>query len=276
MSSDAPPSAGFYNFLGWFETNKKPVAIGVGVILVVGVAVGLWTWHKSQREVDAEEALSSVRMPYSPVDTPPPGTAEAFAKVASDYSGTSAAAKALLRSATVYFDQNNYAKAREQFDRYLREFGDTPWVAQAVFGIAACLDAENKTTEAIQKYNDFVSRYPNDPAADQARLSLARLYDKTGQPALALDLLTKMAGPGAPQSAAAAEVQEKIRELYAKYPMLAAPPAPRPPTTPQPAIVPGNTSGAPMIQINPAPGATAPTPKIQITPAPAQPATPGK
>src|ERR1043166_2166901 len=82
MSSDAPPSAGFYNFLGWFETNKKPVAIGVGVILVVGVAVGLWTWHKSQREVDAEEALSSVRMPYSPVDTPPPGTAEAFAKVA--------------------------------------------------------------------------------------------------------------------------------------------------------------------------------------------------
>ena len=77
MDSEAPPSAGFYNFLGWFEANKQRVAIGAGILVVVGLVVGLMVWRSSQRVIEAEEALGLVKMPFSPIEVPPPGTAEA-------------------------------------------------------------------------------------------------------------------------------------------------------------------------------------------------------
>ena len=288
MDSDAPPSVGFYNFLGWLETNKKRAAIGAGVVLFAGIIVGLWVWHNSERATEAEEKLSSVRMPFSPLEAPAPGTGDALAKIASDYPKTPAAAKALLRAGSVYFGEGNYAKARAQFDTYLREFGETPWIPEAVFGLAACLDAENKTTEAITKYNDFVKNYASDPSADQARLNLARLQEKNGQPALALEVLTKMANPQQPgYNPAAAEAQEKVRELYAKYPeLMTPPPAPtRPPGQPPLMVPPTNSllaSNRPQIFLRPdqIPGATpspgpAPTQTPIVPPKPVVP-TSGK
>ncbi len=234
MESGTPPSAGFYNFLGWLETNKQRVAMGVAALFFVGAVIGFFVWRSGQKEIDAEEALSSVRMPFGPSQQPEPGTAEALIKVAEEYPDTSAAAKARLRAGTVYFDQGNYVKAQEQFDKYLRTHGETPWVPQAVYGIAASLEAQGKTAEAIAKYTNFVGTYSSDPAVDQARLTLARLYDQTQRPDLALDILNKLVsgqqggfGPGG------SEAQQRIAELYAKHPALRpAMPSNPPPFTP--------------------------------------------
>lgn len=226
MDSGTPPSAGFYNLLGWLETNKQRVAIGAGVIAVIAAVVGFFVWRGAQRAVEAEEALSSVRMPFVPSETPAPGTAEALARIADEFPKTQAAPKARLRAGTVYFDQGNYAKAQEQFEKFLRDHGDSLWTSQAVFGIAVCFDAQNKVNEAIAKYSDFIGKYSSDPAADQARLSLARLYEQTKQPAQALDVLKKMTDGQMAVSPAAQEAQEKIRELFAKHPELAPPPPP--------------------------------------------------
>ncbi len=221
MESGTPPSAGFYDFLGWLEKNKQRVAIGAGAVVLLAIIIGLFVWRSGQREMDAEQALSSVRASVVPGELPAPGMAESVAKIAEDFPKTPAAAKALLRAGTLYFDQNNFTKAQEQFDKLLRDYGDTAWVPQAVYGIAACLDAQNKPTEAIAKYNDFIRAYPSDPAAEQARLNLARLYEQTKQPALALDVLRKMTeGQQAGFSPGASEAQERLRELYAKNPSL--------------------------------------------------------
>jgi len=228
MDSGSPPSAGFYNLLGWLETNKKRVAIGAGVIAVAAAVAGFFAWRSGQQALEAEDALSSVRI-FGPGETPPPGTAEALAKVAAEFPKTQAAPKARLRAATVFFEQGNYTAAQEQFQKFLREHGDTAWVPQAVLGIAACLDAENKASEAITKYSDFIAKYPNDPAGDQARLSLARLYEQTKQPAQALDVLRKMTEGQNPMgfSPGAQEAQERLRQLVAKHPeLLPPPPAP--------------------------------------------------
>jgi predicted negative regulator of RcsB-dependent stress response len=222
MESGTPPSAGFYNFLGWLETNRQRVAIGLVVLVGLGLIAGFIAWRSGQTEIEAEQALSAVRMPFVPTETPAAGTAETLVKVADEYPKTLAAAKALLRAGTVYFDQGNFTKAQEQFDKFLRNHDKTSWVPQAVFGIAACLDAQNKTAEAISKYNDFIKNYPSDPAADQARLNLARLYERSNQPALALDVLKKLTEQG-PQTQAAGEAQERMRELFAKHPSLVPP-----------------------------------------------------
>ena len=273
MESETPPSAGIYDFLGWIETNKKRVALGVGAIVAVGIIAGLLAWRSGQRESEAELALSSVKVSFIPGEVASAGTAEALAKIAEEYPKTSAGTIALLRSATAYFDSGNFAKAGEQFDRFLRTYPESAYVPQAVFGVAASLDAQGKVTEAIAKYNDFLRTYSGDPAAERARLSLARSYEKNNQPSQALEILTKSTNPQT-GATASPEAQEKIRELFTKYPSLlptntapAMPPAPNiltnfirqtnavriPQATNSQVIA---TSGAPKILLNP----TTPTP----------------
>jgi tetratricopeptide (TPR) repeat protein len=224
MEAGTPPSAGIYDFLGWFETNKKRIAIAAGALAVAGIIAGLYVWQRGQREIDAEQALSSVHMPFSPNEPLPPGTGDALAKIADEYSGTAAAPKAMLRAGTSYFAENKYGKAQEQFDKLLRNHGDTIWVPQAVYGIAATFEAQGKATEAINKYNEFIKNYPSDPAVDHAKLNVARLYEQTEQPALALDLLKKMTEGQTGYSPAASEAQERLKGLYAKHPELMPPP----------------------------------------------------
>jgi len=171
MESGSPPSAGFYDFLGWLETNKKRVAIGAATVFIVALIAGFFVWRSGQREIEAEQALSSVKVAVSPGDLPAPGSGEAIAKIAEEYPKSAAGAKALLRSGTIYFDQGDFAKAQAQFEKLLRDYGDTPWVPTAVFGIAASLDAQSKATDAITRYNDFIRNYPGDAAIDQARLT---------------------------------------------------------------------------------------------------------
>ena len=116
METNAPQTAGLYDVLGWFEANKKRVATGAVVVAVVGLGVGFFAWQRGQRVIQAEQALAGLKMPYSPLEAPAAGTGDALAKIAADYPGTSAAAKALLRAGTVYFGEGNFAKARASFD----------------------------------------------------------------------------------------------------------------------------------------------------------------
>jgi tetratricopeptide (TPR) repeat protein len=61
----------------------------------------------------------------------------------------------------------------------LQEYPTSPWVAEATYGVAASLDAAGKTAEAITKYEEIRKRYANSAVADQTKLSLARLYEKS-------------------------------------------------------------------------------------------------
>src|SRR5205085_3942183 len=249
-----------------------------------------WVWRSGQKELEAEESLSAVRMPFSPLESPGAGTAEALVKVAQQYPNSRAAAKAHLRAGSVYFGEGNYSKAREQFDAYLRSPSDTPWVPEAVFGVAASLDAENNVSEAVVKYKDFIERYPGDSSADQARLNLARLYEMNNQAREALELLTKIVNPGTPQpmaSPSAAEAHERIRALTLKFPSLTpSNPAPAfrtdrplvlkpegtlPPQTPTTSIkvTTNGPNSAPPINLNPTP-----SPQVPVAPNPAP--SPGK
>lgn len=275
MESGTPPSAGFYSFLGWLETNKNRIAIAAGTIVAVALIAGFILWQRGQRAIEAEEALSSVRMPFSPSEPVPPGTGDALAKIAEEYSGTPAAAKATLRAGTSYFAESNFAKAQEQFEKLLRDYGDTVWVPQAVFGIAATFEAQDKSAEAIARYKDFTEKYPSDAAVDQAKLNLVRLYEETKQPALALDVLRKMTENQASFSPGMQEAQERMRLLLAKHPEL----RPAPPVTP--ALLNNVFSNAPpeagpatniitLTNLSPrttnVPAATGAAPKILLTP----------
>ena len=77
---------------------------------------------------------------------------------------------------------------RTQFERFRREHPDSPFVGEALLGVAACLDAQGKSSEAMTAYKDLIDRRPGDYVLPQARFALARLYEAQNQPEQARNL----------------------------------------------------------------------------------------
>jgi len=173
----------------------------------------------NQKEEAASKALSDIPLPLSPTGRPDPGTAEKYLKVANDHPSTDGGSRALLLAAATFYGESRWADAQTQYERFIREHSESPWVVQALYGRAACLDAGGKAADAITKYDELIKRYSGDAVADQARIGLARLYEKQNKHAEALrlydDVLRTMAytGLGSEAGLYRAELLEKHPEL---------------------------------------------------------------
>src|SRR5262245_26298648 len=150
MSAQATESTRLINFLAWVEVNKKKLLIGTAVVAAVIGAYSIYRWHRDAVEAEALEALYKAQTPASPTATPP--AALAFLQVATTHPGTSAGAQALLFGAEGLFHESKFAEAKTQFENFLRTYPEHPMAPTAAFGIAACLDAADKTNEAVTAY----------------------------------------------------------------------------------------------------------------------------
>ncbi|MCI0745927.1 MAG: tetratricopeptide repeat protein [Verrucomicrobia subdivision 3 bacterium] len=231
-------------FLAWAQANQKRLIVWGGLAIVAIAAIAFVVYQQGQKEIRAALALSNVRVPLSPTAPVPPGTADAFLRVAKDYDGTKAAARAQLMGAATQFTEGNYAAAQKSFEEFLREYPESPWTPQAHFGIGASLDAQGKASEATAKFEEIRRRFASEPIIDEAKLALARLYENQGKNADAHKIYTELV-TGNPYSGIGSEAGLRKEDLEAKYPDLAktnapimTPPAPtatlaNPPTTKQ-------------------------------------------
>jgi len=203
----------------WADARKKELAYGSIAVVLVGVMVSYFLYHRAQREIAAGHALSQVSaaaMEAGSKGEKPDG----FLKVAADYSGTTAAGQALLRAAAAYFSDAKYTEAQTQFERFVRDYRESPLLGQAMFGVAACLDAQGKTADAVERYKNLVDRRPNDNMIPQAKLNLGRIYESQGKPDQAKTLYVEVARASA-YGAAGADAGLRLEALLAKHPELA-------------------------------------------------------
>ena len=227
MSSQATGSTRLIEFLAWVEVNKKKLLIGAAVVAVATVYYSIYQWHRKQAEAEAIAALYKILTPATPMERPGGPGAQAFLQVATAHPGTSAGAQALLFGTEALFRENKFAEAKTQFENFPRTYPDHPMAPTAALGIAACLDAMDKTNEALAAYQDVVSRYAGSVVASQARLGLARLYETKGDLTQALRIYDELARPPA-SSAWSAEASARREQLLEHHPELARtnPPAP--------------------------------------------------
>ncbi len=223
MQSEAPGTAVFYKWLGWFEEHRQSVLYGAVAVTVVGLIVAFIIWRSGEKQKDAGYALARAFVPQAT------GSAERvpasnFLAVASQFPGSEAAGPAMLLGATSLFDSGKYAEAQAEFDKFARQYRDSSFVAEAQLGVAASLEAQGKTNEAVTAYKNLVDRRPSEVVVPQAKYALARLYDAQGKPELAYPLYEEVAQrPGTMMGTYAGF---RAEELLAKYPNL----APAPPT----------------------------------------------
>jgi TolA-binding protein len=182
MESDASQSGGSVAFLAWVEVNKQRLLMGGAGVVVAFFATFLFVQHQAQKEAAASAALSDVRLAYSASAATPAGTADALARVAADHAGSKAAARALLISAGILFSEakseKDFAQAEQRFAQVVKDYPESQWLAQANLGVAASLAAQGKTAEATTRYEEIRRRFASSPIIEEAKLALARLYEK--------------------------------------------------------------------------------------------------
>lgn len=264
--------------------------MGAGIALVAGLVIAYVAYDQSQKEVRASQALSEIRASYNPMQAAPPGLADSYFKVAKDYSGTKAGERAAIMGASALFVDGNYAGAQQRFEQFLKDYPESPWLAQAQFGIAAALDAQKKTTEAVAKYEEVRKRFPSDAVADETKLALGRLYEQQNKPEDAYKLYDELVKANQ-FSGIGSEAGIRMADLEEKYPQLAKTNTPPPMVNPMinPALTRSNmniqvgTNKAPTGATNliqrvltnavTVPGASAPAtaPKPTVTTPPAAP-----
>jgi predicted negative regulator of RcsB-dependent stress response len=253
MESDITQTDALWKLWAWFEKNKKQVIYGTTAAAAVALIAWFFVWRAHEKQVEASEALARVSLAHL---LEPSGAnqddSQAFLKVASEHSGTSAAERAALLAAASLFTQGKYADAQAQFGRFIRENGASQFVPQAKLGVAASLEAQGKTTEAVNQYKEVSERHPNSVAAPQAKISLGRIYEAQNQPQQARKIYEELARSDAGTSLGS-EASMRLEELNAKFP---------------PSVA---TNSAAVLQ----PGTTATktaTPAVPATATPAQPA----
>ena len=208
----------------WFETNKKQVAWGAGLIVVVGLGVAFYFWRQNETLVAAGEAVSAVEALSAVGGRARNESADAYLKVAAEHAGTTAGARAALQAGVVLFTQGRYADAQVQFEKFNREYPEAPFRSQALLGVAACLDALAKPDEAARAYKDLVDKHPGQSVVPQAKFALARIYESQGKLASALPLYEDLSR-GEVSGSLANEAGLKAEELRAKLPPPALTPA---------------------------------------------------
>jgi TolA-binding protein len=218
--------------LAWADANRKPVLWSAAGLVLAGLIIGFFIYHHDQREVAAGEAVSAVAVPHLGGGASQVGSAEGYLKVAAEYPGSQGGARALLLAASAYFTEGKYAEARTQFERFRRDYSDSPFVGEALLGMAACLDAQGKTREAMTAYEELINRRGSDYVVPEARFALARLYEVQNEPEKARNLFEEVARTD-PYGSLGSEAGMRLEELKEKYPKLAAPAVP-PATNPMP------------------------------------------
>ena len=204
----------------WFEANKKQVVWGAGILVVVGVIASYYVWSEGEKEVSAGDAFSDAMTSAMP-GRGQAESADAYLKVAADYHGTSAGARALLAAAGVLFTEGRFAEAQTQFQKFGSDYPESPFRTEAMLGVAACLDASGKADEAARAYKDLIDRHPGDAVVTQAQFALARVYESQNKLKEARELYEEIVRNGSRGSAYNSIISEaavKAGELRSKQP----------------------------------------------------------
>jgi predicted negative regulator of RcsB-dependent stress response len=265
-TEESTPTLDTFKLLGWLHANRKRLLIGAIAVAVIGSAIAIMDWKKSQDEINANAALFAVPSLATSPDKVGGASPDALLDVAKDYPATAAAERATVLAAEALFVDGKYAEAEHQFSQFVADHAASPLMSQARVGVAASLEAQGKTSEAIQQYQQVLQLYPSEVSiVSPAKLTLARLCEEQGKFEQSMgyyDDLTKAPNPNDPWFA---EAQERKVLLLSKHPelrkMQAAAPsgmapqptmmaAPAPAKAPAPAPVApgsGNNSSAPNL-----------------------------
>lgn len=208
----------------WIEVNRNRVIGGAALAAVAIMIVWFMVSQHAAKEVAAGQALTQAAVSggYQ--------MADAYAKVAAQYPGTTAGQRATLLGAAALFEAGKYSDAQAQFQKFLDAHPDSEFSSQALLGVATSLDAQGKVDLAPAAYQRVINNSSDTAAVSAAKFGLARIEESQGKLNDALVLFQDVARAN-PSSVLGSEAAMHLIELRNKLPA----PAPAPVIAPAPA-----------------------------------------
>jgi predicted negative regulator of RcsB-dependent stress response len=229
MQAQDTAMAYFFKLWSWVEANAKHVFIGAGILAVAIVLASYYFWRQNQTEIIAGQALTQLLIS---TNSDAGQLANAYLKIAADYSDTQTGGRALMLGATTLFESGKYPEAQAQFKKYLDQHSADTFSAQAALGVAACLDAQGQMDPAASAYRRVISGFSDPNAVDAARYALAKINEQQGKLADAENLYGTVARNN-PNTPLGSEAAFRAVQLRAKLPPTT------PPKTPPTSFNPG-------------------------------------
>jgi outer membrane protein assembly factor BamD (BamD/ComL family) len=246
MESDVTQSPVVYRLSAWVIKKQKEILWAAVAILVIGAGIGFVISQKSKKQEVANNALSKVIVQSAM--TGQAASLEGLLKVASDHPGTDAAGRAMLLAGTRQYADGKFPEAKQYYEKFLHEYGNSLFAGEAWYGIAACLESEGKTAEATAAYKNITEHRPNDSTIPQVKLALGRLYESSGKPEAAVAMFKEVARRD--YGSVGSEAFMHLQELITKHPNLAmATPTPTAPTTPSAPMAPSTSTNSPLLNL---------------------------
>jgi len=151
------------------ETRGKNMAIAVGIVLVVAVAV---TAVRSSHRNKIRAASASLGAA---------NTVPALEAVISDHGKTPAAPLALLRLAGKHYEAGNYEAAQNKYNEFAAAYPDHQFVLGAEMGRIQCLEAKSQSVDALDAYGAFAAGHADSYLAPEAILGQGRCLRQLGR-----------------------------------------------------------------------------------------------
>jgi tetratricopeptide (TPR) repeat protein len=192
----------FLNSLSAFLV-KYHIALISSLVALIVVLVGYFVWmerQSKQREaaaVLAEEAQDLVDRWQVEADTTAREALEtefldAVDQILDRYPRQYGAARAQYLRASVYFEQEKWREALDDYLQVARERAKGYLAALSLFNAAVCSEELDNPEEALSLYQEIARNHPESHLVPQALFSSGRLYEQTGDTDAALDAYNRL------------------------------------------------------------------------------------
>jgi tetratricopeptide (TPR) repeat protein len=180
----------------FYEKNRKIIHIVAGSLVVLVLAVVVYTKNRAADEEKASAELGKVltyfdRGQYGlAIDGVTESNIQGLKSIAESYSGTRSGELAAFYLASAYYEQGNYQEALQYFEDF-----DPPGdmlVAARLSGIAACQEALGHYGEAAAEYETAANAGKEDISSAEYLFHAARNYSLAGEKEKAKGLLTRL------------------------------------------------------------------------------------
>ncbi len=153
----------------WLQRNKALIIVACLVIIGGAAFLSFQNIANDKKNNEADQAFASAQTP------------EALEVVSRNYPETEAGLFAALLVADRYFQQGEWDRATQAYQRVLDHHSSSILAPSARVGLAAILQAKGQTDEAIKSYQSLILEFPHSLQAPQAQFSTGRLQEGQGK-----------------------------------------------------------------------------------------------
>ncbi len=164
----------------WIKTNRETF-IGSLVILVAAIIFGVYFFmhYRGLRDTAWKNLFMAQQLGFSGNVNE---AQQQLAAIEANYGSTSAALYASMTKGDIFFAQNKFKEAGEQYAKVLNDRDLGPF---ASYNAGKCKEAAGDLAGAQAQYSDFLSRTPEHYIAPEVHASLARTQELAGAKDLA-------------------------------------------------------------------------------------------